>query len=660
MKDIAKVFTVKNVVELLDTEELNRISEDAINGYESDEESRADWKDRNAEGMKLAMQISNHNKNFPFEDAANVMYPLISIAAMQFAARAYPNLITGWDIVKAKVVGQDPDGTKASRANRVQTHMNYQLNEEMVEWEEDTDRLFTVLPIVGCCFKKTYYSVNEGRPVSVYVDPLDVVVHYKAKSLLTVPRITERYNLYPNEIIERIRSGMFIDFEFDQPQEKKDEDEEYGTDNYRPHLFLEQHTWLDLDKDGYSEPYILNVHYDSKKVVRIVPRFSEQDILRNDKGEIRKINAKRHYTKYSFMPSPDGSIYDVGFGSSILRPINHTVNTVVNQILDAGTLDNCQGGFVGRGIGLGRGRTSGPIRLKINEWMPVNHSGDDLRKNIVPLPTKGPSAVLFNMLGFMVSAGEKLSSVTSLLMGEQTVHNEPATTSLARMEQGLKVFSAIHKRLHRSFTEEFKLIYKINAENIDEPKYFTILDDPKVVKDVYKTDYDKNSCDIIPTSSPEDVSNTQKLVKAQALMQLLNQGFNDTEIKRRYIEALQIPDQESIMQPEPQAPDPKIMLEMEKLNLEKQKQLFELEKWGVERAKIMSEIMKNIASAESEEAGTQINEYKAMTENLLKVMEARQNAINGGRLQGMVGQPGGGGGQANAQGQEAVNMQQGA
>ena len=656
MRDLSKVFTVQNVADLLDKEELDRISEDAINGYESDEDSRSEWKDRNAEGMKLAMQV-HEKKNFPFDGAANVMYPLISIAAMQFAARAYPNLITGWDIVKAKVVGQDLDGAKASKAARVQTHMNYQLNEEMLEWEEDTDRLFTVLPITGCCFKKTYFSVNENRPVSVYVDPLDVVMHYKAKSLLTVPRITERYNLYPNEIVERIRSGMFYEFEFDMPQTSKDEDEEYGNDNYRPHLFLEQHTWLDLDGDGYSEPYVLNIHYDSKKVVRIVPRFAEKDVLYNDRNKIRKIHARQYYTKFSFMPSPDGSIYDVGFGSSILRPINHTVNTVVNQIIDAGTLDNCQGGFVGRGIGLGRGRTSGPIKLKINEWLPVNHSGDDLRKNIVPLPTKGPSAVLFNMLGFMVSAGEKLSSVTSLLMGEQTVHNEPATTSLARMEQGLKVFSAIHKRLHRSFTDEFKLIYKLNAENMDEKKYFTILDDPKVVKDVYKMDYDKNSCDIIPTSSPEDVSNTQKLVKAQALMGMLNQGFNDTEIKRRYIEALQIPDQESIMQPEPQAPDPKFMLEMEKLNLEKQKQLFELEKWGVERAKILSEIMKNLASAEAAEQGSQLNEYKTMTENLLKVMEAGKNANNGGRLQGMVGQPGGPGGQANVAGPQGTNIQ---
>ena len=649
MKDINKVFTVNNVVDLLDSEELARISQVAINGYESDKESRSEWEKRNEEGMKLAMQI-HEGKDFPFENAANVMYPLISIASMQFAARAYPNLITGWDIVKAKVVGNDPDGTKASRASRVQTHMNYQLNEEMPEWEEDTDKLFTVLPIVGCCFKKTYFSINENRPVSVYIDPKDLVVHYKAKSMLTVPRITERYTLYPNEIMERIRSGMFIDFEFGEPNEKKDEDEEYGNDEYQPHLFLEQHTWLDLDNDGYAEPYILNLHYDTKKVVRIFPRFGQNDVKVNDSGKVKKINARQYYTKFSFMHSPDGSIYDVGFGSSILRPINHTVNTVVNQLLDAGTLANCQGGFLGKGIGLGRGRSSGPIRLKLNEWLPINHSGDDLRKNMVPLPTHEPSAVLFNLLGFMVTAGEKLSSVTSLLMGEQNIQNEPATTSLARMEQGLKVFSAIHKRLHRSFTDEFKLIYRLNSENMDERKYFTILDDPKVVKDVYQTDYDKNSCDIIPTSSPEDVSNTQKLVKAQALMSLLNQGFNDMEIKKRYIEALQIPDQESILQPEPPAPDPKMLLETEKMNLEKQKFLFELEKWGVERGKIMSEIVKNIASAEAAEAGTQLEGYKATMENFIKVMEAGKNENNGARPGGMVAAPGGAGGPQNAQG----------
>jgi hypothetical protein len=190
MKNITDIFETQNVASLLTEEELNKISEDAIVGFESDDESRAEWKERNKEGMKLAMQIYE-KKDFPHENSSNVKYPLLSVASIQFASRAYPNLIPGWDIVKGKVIGNDPQALKASAASRVETHMNYQLNEEMDEWEEETDRLLTVIPILGCCFKKTYYSSVHKRNVSMFCFPSDIVMNYRAKSMATVPRITE-------------------------------------------------------------------------------------------------------------------------------------------------------------------------------------------------------------------------------------------------------------------------------------------------------------------------------------------------------------------------------------------------------------------------------------------------------------------------------------
>jgi len=624
MRDLIKIFDTKNIATLLDELELNKISEDAVVGYESDDESREEWKTRNKQGMKLAMQLYE-KKDFPFANASNIMYPLLSIASIQFASRAYPNLIPGWDIVKGKVIGDDPQGLKASAASRVSTHMNYQLNEEMDEWEEESDRLLTVIPILGCCFKKTFYSSLHKRNVSFFNNPADIVMHYKAKNMTTVPRITEKYNLYPNEIVERIRSDYFIDFDLGQPVKTKDEDEQYNiNDDYRPHLFLEQHTWLDLDNDGYKEPYILNIHYDTKKVVRIYPRFQPVDIEKNN-NKIIRIKAKSYYTKFPFMPSPDGSIYDWGFGS-LLTPINESVNTSINQLTDAGTISNCQGGFLGKGLNLGRGRGGGAIQLKINEWLPVPSSGDDLRKNIVPLPKGEPSSVLFNLLGFMVNAGEKLSSVTDLMMGEQTIHNEPATTSLARIEQGMKVFSAIHKRIHRAFGKEFKLIYELNTDYLPLEYYFRILDRPDVNQQVLKADYNKENCDIIPVASPEDVTNTQKLIKAQALMSMLGQGFNDMEIKKRYIEALQIPDIGPVLQVQPPPPDPKLVLESEKIDLERSKFEFEMAKYAMEMAKMHSEIIKNLAEAEAKELGPQLEEYKIQAQALISMSAKNQQA----------------------------------
>jgi len=617
-RNIGKIFETQNVATLLDEKELGMISMDAIRGYEGDLDSLSDWRTRNKEGLDLAMQ-KTEEKSFPFEGAANVMYPLISIASIQFASRAYPNLVPGWDIVKGKVVGKDAEGIKARQAHRVASYMNYQLNMEMTEWEEETDRLLSIIPILGCAFKETYFSPRLGRNVSTYCSPYDIVMNYKSKSLDTVPRITKKYVLYKNEVIERIRSGAFVDFDITNAEKTKEDDDRFTSDAYKPHVFYQQCTWLDLDGDGYSEPYILNIHADTNRVVRIAPSFSPNDISFNSKNQISKITAKKYYTKFSFMNSFDGSIYDLGFGS-LLGPINHTVNTSINQLTDAGTINNCQGGFIGRNISLGRGQSGGALELGINEWLPVNYAGEDLRKNIVPLKEfmKEPSGVLFNLLGFMITAGEKLSSVSELLMGEQSVQNEPATTSLARIEQGLKVFGSIHKRLHKAFAQEFNILYDLNTLNLNAQNYYTVLDDD-VAKQarVAQTDFDRSSCDITPVSNPEDVSNTQKMVKAQVLYGLKGQGFNDKEINKRFIEAMQVNNPEEILNaPEP-PPDPKLVMEQEKLKIERQKLEFEMEKHRLEIAKVKSEIIKNLADAEAKEAGTQINQYKAQMDALM-------------------------------------------
>lgn len=646
---IEAILDSVNICELLEEESLAEISQKILTGYEIDEQSREEWKKRNKEAMKLAMQIWEQ-KNDPFEKASNVKYPLLSIAAIQFSSRAYPNIVQGFDVVKGKVVGNDMDGLKSVKAMRVQQHMNYQLMEQMEEWEEETDKLLTVLPIVGCVFKETYFDPVLGRNVSEFIAPNDLVLHYFAKSIETTPRITKKFYLYPNEIEERIRSGLYLNLDYGTPHTDKNEDERQSSnDEYRPHLFLAQHTFLDLDGDGYFEPYIVTYHYDTQKVVRIVPRFDQDSISFNNDLKIRYIKADQYFTKFGFLPSPDGSIMDIGFGS-LLTPINSTVNTTINQLLDAGTLANSQGGFMGRGINLGRGRGGGVLKMKLNEWLPVPATGDDLRKNFFPLPTKEPSLVLFQLLGFMVNAGEKLSSVTELLMGEQSVQNEPATTSLARIEQGLKIFGAIHKRIFRALRKEFKKLYQLNAKYMQEEEYFNILDG-NVPAQALRSDYDTASCDIMPVANPNEVSDTQKLVKAQILFGLKGQGLNDAEINKRFLEAMQIPDVQMVLNnPEPPQPDPKILIEADKLNLETAKFHFEIEKYVDEQAKIHSEIMKNIATAEATEVGPQLEQYKTQMQGLLamskqsmmerKAKEGGRNADSQGGVSGMAGQSG--------------------
>jgi chaperonin GroES len=641
---IIDVTTNPNLCKLVDKEYLDGLALTVKNGYDIDDQSREEWKKKNKEAMKLAMQIWEQ-KNSPFENASNVKYPLLSIAAIQFSSRAYPNIVQGYNVVKTKVVGSDPTGEKAKKASRVQQHMNYQLMEQMEEWEENEDKLLTILPIAGCLFKETYYYPPMGRNISEMVLPGDLVLNYWAKSLETCPRITKKFYLYPNEIEERIRNNLYTKFEYGQAVTSKDEDEDQSTnDEQRPHLFLAQHTYLDLDGDNYQEPYIVTYHYDTQKVVRIVPRFDEDSIIYNESGEVVRIEPDQYFTKFPFIPSLDGSIMDIGFGA-LLFPINSTVNTTINQLLDSGTQQNSQSGFIGKGINLGRGRGGGSLKLKLNEWLPVPASGDDLRKNIFPLPTHEPSTVLFQLLGFMVEAGEKLSSVTELLMGDQTIQNEPATTSLARIEQGLKVFSAIHKRIFRSSRQEYKKIFILNGKYGKEEDYFTVLDSDEA-KQAFRSDYDPKSCDVIPVANPNEVSDTQKLMKAQILFGLRGQGFNDMEINRRFFEAMQVDDVEALMNnPEPPPQDPKVLIEASKLDLETAKFEFEVEKYIDAQAKIQSEIIKNLAAAEASEIGPQLEQYKAEMQGLLgfakqSVERRKADADNKRRVSGVAGSSG--------------------
>jgi len=625
---ISMALDSRNIAQTLSDEKLEEISLSCIQGYEIDEESREEWKKTMKLAMRLAMQIWEQ-KNFLFENASNIQYPLLSTASIQFSARAYPNFVRGLEVVKGKVIGSDPEGTKASQASRVGEHMSYQCLEEMPEWEQDTDKLLVVLPILGCCFKKTFFSPNLGRNCSEFRSPEYIVINYHAKNMLTVPRITEIYTLYPNEIEERKRQGIFLDDDYGMPTSVKDENKEQSIsslDPDQPHVFLEQHTWYDLDDDGYKEPYVITVHKDTRKVARITSRFDMDGIHMDENGKILRIEPVHYYTKFSFMPSPDGSIYDFGYGR-LLEPINRSINTTVNQLTDSGTLHNSQSGFLGKGLQLGRGRGGGILRFNLNEWKTVAFTGDDLRKNIFPLPTKEPSSVLFALLGFMTEAGDRLSSVANIMSGLEGGANERPTTTLARIEQGLKVFSAIHKRLFRSFKEEFKKLFRLNAIYLNPEQYYTVLDNPKAA---FKSDYDATSCDIIPVGDPNDLSTTQKLLKAQMLFEMRGQGFNDQEINRRMLEAMQIDDVETVMNAPPPSPDPKTMLELQKMELERDKFELELFKAQFDILETQAKAIKALADAEAAEAGPQLQAYvaelKALSEQNKAAMQQRQQA----------------------------------
>lgn len=540
------IHHMENVAEELSEGIINDITAKVIEDYDTDLASRAEWEESMKDIMSLARLLAEQ-KTYAGETVSNVKYPIITNAVVQFASRAYPEIIKGTDVVKPKIVGKDPEGLKLARGKRIAEHMSYQLLNEMPAWEDGVDQLLFTLPTVGCAFKKTYRSGVLNTNVSEMVFPDDLVVHYHAESLEKAARVTHKIELTHNEIVERIRTGVYLKFDVDELGHASNVEHEHVDDD-TPHLFLEQHRWYDLDGDGYQEPYIATVHYASQKLVRLAARYDIEGVERNEFGEVIRIAPVHYFTRFLFMPSPDGSFYGMGFGS-LLHSINSSANTTINQLLDAGTRAVRGGGFIGRGVKLGRGAT---LKFKAGEWKPVTATGDDLRKNIVPMPVHEPSSVLFQLLGLMIDSGKELSGITEVLSGQSPGSNVPAETTLALIEQGLQVYSAIHKRVHRALYREFKKVRRLNVLYLDEASYQQVLDNPNAAK---SADYSSSDHDIIPVSDPNSTTNMQRIMKAKALLTMKGQGLDDNEINRRYLEALQVEDIESLFPKEP-APDP--------------------------------------------------------------------------------------------------------
>lgn len=639
---VNKYLDSKNIADNLDKELLDEIGAKCSRGFEIDFESESEYRKNLKEIKKMAMQTFEV-KNFPFERAANIKYPLLSTAAIQFSSRALSSIINGADVVHGKPIGKDDTGEKADRAKRIGDHMSYQCSYEMTEWVPDMDKLLVLLPYSGDCYKRTYFDSSEGRNVSEFVSPEQICFHYKTKNFKKCPRITYSYELYPNEIQERINSGFFRDIELGVAG-RMDDDDYDPSDEDTPHTFLEQYCWYDLDDDDYKEPYTVTVHKKTKQVVRIKARYDLDGIELASDGKIKRIDDIKYITQFIFMPSPDESARGFGFGR-LLGPLNETVNTVTNQLLDTGTLSNAQPGLIGKGINLGRGRGGGVLKFKPGEWKSVMFSGDDLRKNIFPLPVREPSTVLFQLLGFMVDAGERVASVSEILTGEQSIHNEPATTTLARIEQGLKLFSNIYLRIYRSLCEEFQKLYRLNRVYLDPEVYFTVLDDKKAVK---REDYDGKDIDVIPVANPNEVSDTQKMVRAEILMGLKGQGLNDDEINRRFLKEVHIEEPDKLLPKEGAKPpiDPKITLELQKLELERDKFEFDVMKFKYEMGEIQSKIIKNLADAESKELGPQLEQYKKDMDVLIS---REKNANNQGSVSGVEKQSGNTGSVSNPQ-----------
>jgi chaperonin GroES len=640
-----------NLTHRFGKDDLARIGEVVWSGYDRDCSSRSSWVRRNRAAMELALQVKP-GKSFPWPNASNVAFPLLTIAALQFHSRAYPALFSGAEIVKYRIPGMDSSGALETQANLVGRYMSHQAMDLDESFEEQHDRLLIHVPIVGCAFVKTRYSTADRHNVSELVPAEDLVIDYFAKSVESAWRKTQHVILYRNDVYERCTAGVFrnileeswyvssADPQLPLTQAERDRVTGFSrpaSGDAEALLFLEQHTWLDLDGDGYAEPYIVTIENSSKAVVRIVARWEHgDDVERLASGRILRIRASEYYTKYELIPSPDGGIYGLGFGA-LLGPLNESVDTIVNQLIDAGTMATAAGGFLSRGVKV-RG---GAMTFQPFGWNHVDSTGDDLRKGIFPLPVREPSAVLFNLLSLLINYTQRISGSTDVMAGENPGQNTAVRNMQAMLEQGMKIYNATFKRLWRAMRAEFQKLFILNARHMPLSVPFG---DTTVGRELFLGDPSA----LVPMADPNMVSDAAKLQQAITLKQaaMATPGYDPQAVEKYFLRSLKVDSVEAIYpgpQKFPPPPDPKMALEQiktqrEQLKLQVQQQQFVLslmEEQRLNNAKIMqlqAQAAKLVAEAGGAKAGHQLaalemaltalkDHNKAVTDRLSVVMK---------------------------------------
>lgn len=524
---------------------LKELSQQVHEGYEIDLSSRGDWEETAERAVEAATQ-KRQGKNYPFPNASNVKYPLIAIAALQFNARAYPAICNGRDLVRVKVGGGDPQGLKSARAQRVAQFMSHQIADGMPHWEHEMDWLLLQEPVVGAAFKKSYWDFERNGPDTKVISAFDLVVNQKTKDIISCPRISHRFELYPYEIEQRQRAGLFL--------EDVDVIAQSGVDKDRqdPIEFIEQHCYFDLDGDGYAEPWIVTQTCESQQLVRVIAAFDALDIV-HDGETIVRIPKDDYFSPYGFLPNIEGGFYGMGFGH-LLDSFSEVINSSFNQMLDAGHLQNAGGGFIGSGLDFQSEEEE--FRFEPGRYYNVTAEAGDIRSNVVSVEHPGPSPVLFQLLGMMMDSAKQMTNIQDILTGAAGAQNMQPTTLMALIDQGMKVFTAIYKRIYDSLSYEFRILYRLNRKHLSDKEYSDYLGQPASVK----ADFADDGCLVCPVADPNSVTMMQKMATSSFLMQVKNDPdfkamLNPQAILMRVLSAANIDNvQEILAQPKPPTP----------------------------------------------------------------------------------------------------------
>ncbi len=550
--DIQEWF--ENLAEKVEDYDLEAIAEGVFERYDADKSSREEWESMFERGFDL-LGLKLEEASEPFEGACTAVHPLLIESAVKFQSKASGELFPASGPVKTHIMG-DFTTEKEVQADRVEQFMNYQLTEQMPEYFDEFERMLFHLPLIGSAFKKVYYDSALERPVSEFVPIDQFYVSYYASDLRKADRYTHIIYRSPHDLRKEIMSGMYMDIDLPEayvpepsPISSKIDTvmglAQTGEDDPQ-YVLLEQHCYLNLPEDSecgddVSLPYIVTIEEQSRKVLSIRRNYRPDDPTKS------KI---MHFVNYRFVPG--FGFYGLGL-IHFLGNLTMTATAAMRALVDAGQFANLPGGFKAKGVRI----VGDNDPIAPGEFKEVEATGIDLSKSIVPLPYKEPSSTLYQMLNFVTATGQKFADSTEKIVSEASSYG-PVGTTMALLEASSKFFSAIHKRLHKSQKDEFKILAQINHDYLPNEYPFDV---PGVSRKVLKKDFD-GKVDIIPVSDPNIPSNAHRMMLAQMTLQLAQQSppgmFNMEALNRTILDAANMPNLDQILPPkkEPQPLDP--------------------------------------------------------------------------------------------------------
>ena len=553
-----------NLAEEMPDRELGRIASELLSEFDANKASRQEWEDAYANGLEL-LGFNYNERSEPFRGASGVTHPILAEAATQFQAQAFNELLPAGGPIRAVVLGSEtPD--KTAQAQRVSQFMNYYMTCVMEEYTPELDQMLFYLPLAGSTFKKVYYDETLGRAVSKFVPAENLVVPYETSDLETCPNITQVIRMSLNDLRKKQVAGFYIDMPVIPAQGDSDSisseleriDGVSASQIDYDCTILECHVDLDLegyeDKDeegeptGIKIPYVVTISQDNGQILSIRRNYAEND------DNMRKI---QYFVHYKFLPG--FGFYGLGLIHTI-GGLSRTATAALRQLIDAGTLSNLPAGFKARGLRI----RDDDDPLQPGEFRDVDAPGGAIRDSLMPLPFKGPDQTLFQLLGFVVEAGQRFATITDMKVGDGNQQAAVGTT-IALLEQGSRVMSAVHKRLHYAMRLEFKLLAKVMSESLPGIYPYSI----EGVDSAVKTEDFDDRVDVIPVSNPNVFSQAQRIALAQTKLQLAGAApelHNMYEVYHDMYEALGVKDVDRLLKQVPQTEDKPLDPAQENIN----------------------------------------------------------------------------------------------